>query len=197
MYPLEEKELTYDYFKKIPKTRCVFITIRDPRDRYTLNKAKDWIKKSCSAMTIVSSPKGGRHFHMLCALLPKISWSPRCSKGIHFDIKYLNDKKRINIPSPEEIQDSLMWKHIFEESKKNYLGRLSRRYPGCSMHFYIANIISQDFRRRHDRAKRLEAKTTHEKHVLKVLDYLEQNLNENDFSESFPREYEHFYVKIP
>lgn len=199
MYLLQEKETTFNYFKKIPKTRCVFITIRDPKGRYTLNKVKDWIKKSVSAMTIVRSPQGGEHFHMLCALLPKITWSPRCSKGIHFDIKYLNDKKKnpLTTPSAEEIQDSLMWKDVFERTRKNIMLRLAIRYPGCSIHFAIAEMVRDHHRRSHDRAKRLEARSTHEKHVLKVLDYLEKNLNENDFTETSPREYVHYYVKIP
>lgn len=196
-FPLEDKERTYEYFRKIPKTRCVFITIRDPRDRYTLNKAKDWIRKSCTAMTIVSSPKGGKHFHMLCALLPKVSWSPKCSKGIHFDIKYLNTKTTTSIPDANEIQESLKWKHVFETSRQEIMNRIDDSYPGCSIHFDVSHIISEYFRLRHDRAKRLEAKTSHETHVLRVLDYLEKNFNENDFTGIVPREYVHYYVKIP
>ena len=101
------------------------------------------------------------------------------------------------MPSPEEVQESLRWQHIFEETRQNLMNRLDRRYPGCAMHFSIAQMIHQYFRRKTDRAKRLEAKTSHEKHVLRVLDYLEQNYNENDFTDRDPVQYQHYYVKIP
>lgn len=196
---LPRKADLYKYFCKIPKSRCVFVTIRDPKDRYTLNKAKDWIKKSVDAMTIVSSPQGGRHYHMLCALTPKVLWSPRCSRGIHFDIQYLNKQKRseFSIPSPEEIQDSLMWQHVFETQRQNIMNRLDRRYPGCDIHFKIAVMVHDYHRIRADRAKRLEAKTSHERHVLATLNYLEKNLNENSIPDGIPEQYTHYYNLLP
>jgi len=196
---LPRKQELFDYFKKIPKGRCVFITIRDPKDKYTLNKAKDWIKKSVDAMTIVSSPQGGRHYHMLCALTPKVLWNPRCSRGIHFDIKYLNKTERsaLTIPDENEIQESLKWKHLFEAGRQNIMNRMDRRYPGCSMHYEIASMIRNYFRLRDNRAKRLVAKNTHETHVKNTLNYLEKNLNENDIPDGIPEQYIHYYNKLP
>lgn len=194
-YPLEQKQTTFLYFRKVPKSRCVFITIRDPKDKYTMSKAINWLKRYAAAMTIVSSPQGGRHFHILMALKKDAMWSPRCSKGVSFNIQYLGKKHR-ECPSPEEIQDSLKAQHYREVASLRISDRMNRRYPGCSIHFKIADMIKNYYRLKLARDNRLTAKNDHDAHILRVLNYLEKNYNENDFSDRIPREYHDYYVKF-
>lgn len=170
-----------------------------------MSKGINWMKSFCSAITMVSSPKGGRHFHMLCAL--SRAWNPRFSKGVNFDVKYLNQKKRspFAVPDANEIQDSLKWQHVFETQRQRILNRIVLKHwyedkdgiHDCSHHFRIAVMISEYFRLKENRITRLNAKTEHETHIKRVLDYLETNLNENDLSDGCPEQYIHYYVKLP
>lgn len=186
---LPYKESLFNSFKKFSKGRLLFVTIRDAKNKYTMNKAINWIKKYCDTLCIVRGLKGGVHYHLLAGLIDT-TWVPHGSKGVHFNLSYVdNDKSMRLTPTPEEVQDVLYAKHIAKCRKDTLLERLN--IPVLCIRQSRSILIY--FGKKVSKGKRLEAKSRKELHISRILEYLELNLNENDTIQQYVTSYE----KIP
>lgn len=107
-------------FEKYPKSRVVFITIKDntadPISKWKkIGKINDWIRRYAEKYAIVRGMNNGIHFHLIAGL--KTNTTLRVQKGIHFDIQYLNKKEPNPIPSDwnEIAQGADLSEYIIQE----------------------------------------------------------------------------------
>lgn len=185
---LPYKESLFNSYKNYPKSRLLFVTIRDAKDRYTMNKAINWIKKYCDTLCIVRGLKGGTHYHLLAGLIDT-TWVPHGSKGVHFNLSYVDQDKSMRlVPSDADIQDILYSKHIAKCRRESLIERLD--VPAHCVR--QSNAILTYFDRKLSKAKRIATKNRKESHILRILEYLEQNLNENDSIVRYITSYEKY-----
>lgn len=187
---IPDKEQLFEKLKKIPKSRIVFITIRDPKQRYTMNKAINWIGKHTEVLCIVRGEVGGEHYHLVAGLRANDPWTPRCSKGVHFNIQYLNAKTREPF-DPVIVEDARRSAHIAETIRNNNIIKYEIPYVCVK----ISRMIQDYFRKKTARATRIEVKNEKEKHIMRVIEYLERNLNENDDIVTYTTYYYKQYVR--
>lgn len=172
---IPDKEQLFNKLKNIPKSRIVFITIRDPKQRYTMNRAINWIAKHADVLCVVRGAVGGEHYHLVAGLRVNDPWTPRCSKGVHFNIQYLNVKERPPY-DPVIVEEDRRCAYVAESIRNANIVKYEIPYI-CVR---ISRMITDYFRKRSARTARLQAKNEKETHILRVIDYLERNLNEND-----------------
>lgn len=185
---LPYKSELYESFRKYPKSRLLFVTIRDAKCRYDMNKAINWIKKHCDTLCIVRGLAGGEHFHLLAGLTTT-TWVPKGSKGVHFRLDYVSQDHKTRVcPSDMEVQDILYAKHIKQLRTDNLIERLN--VPTICVR--IGAMIADYHRLNKARSKRLESKNKKEKEIINILNYLEVNLNENKSITRYVTSYEKF-----
>ena len=161
----------------------MFITIRDNENKWTMTKVRDWIRKYVEIQYIVSSPKNGKHFHMLVKLKDEKNFSPNCSKKIHFHFlplyKPISPRLIFQLDDSEKTQKRF---DDFEEAenikRQNTLFHFTKKYnclrTFCEVHFRKVQ------KKQKNKLLRIEKKNKVEIKILSFLNYLEKNLNENN-----------------
>jgi hypothetical protein len=184
---LPDTDYLFNRLKNIPKGRIIFVTIRDPHQKYNMNKAINWIKKNVDTYCVVKGTAGGEHYHLLASISKGSTWVPRCSKGIHFNIQYLNTKEKpLFFP---ESDDDRRDRYLAEVITNN----LVIKYKVPDVCVQLSKMVRNYFTRTTRRAKALVARTEKELHLTRVISYLEQNLNEND--EIIPYKTYHYWQR--
>jgi len=179
---LPEKAEFLVFFKKHKLAQLMFITIRDNEDKWSMTKVRDWIRKYVDLQYIVSSPKNGRHFHMLVKLKDEKNFKPRGSKKIHFHFLPLH--KPIPPRSLFQLDDSAKTQKRYDEfcdaenvKRNNTLFHLTGKY-NCLITFCKVHLEKVSKKQKNKKI-RIEKKNKEEKKILSFLNYLEKNLNEN------------------
>jgi hypothetical protein len=171
--------------KTYPFSRLAFITIRDGTQSSKwceISKIRSWIRRYSKDYIIVKGIVGGIHFHLLAGISRNCTLKPQ--KGIHFHIKYLNDKVgEIYYDTPEDVQDKLKILHYrslrFEDLTRSV---------GIEQQSIISRInamILRYWRLIKDKEKRNLAKDKKSAKITSVIDYLQKNLDENPYPDQW------------
>lgn len=181
-YPLviPDRDELFKTLKNIPKSRIVFITIRDPKQKYTMNKSINWIKKHTDVLCIVRGLEGGEHYHLIAGLKADDNWTPRCSKGIHFNIQYVN-KKNIQPFDMDDLEDLRRSQYYAEVINNSLIIKYEIPFPCVK----ISKMIKHYFRLKNARDKALVARTEKQTQICNIINYLEKNLSENSDIEQY------------
>lgn len=174
---------------KYPFSRILMITIRDPQQNTKwlgLSKIRSWLKRYSDDHIIVRGLVGGTHFHLLAGIKPKVNIKPQ--KGIHFHIVALNEKApAITFDTPEETQDRLKvihYRHLrYEDLTRNV--HVQRQEHISS----IAAMIKAYWKKKTGRIKREQAKSKKELNIVRIINYLQKNLDENESHELYLTHY--------
>lgn len=174
----EEKEDTINNLLKYPFSRLAFITIRDPsqKTKWTeMSKIRTWIRRYSDDYVIVRGMSGGIHFHLLAGI--KINKTIKPQKGIHFHIKYLNDKTEIYYDSPEEVQSRLKREYYRHEKFEEITSEIDINCQ-CIIS-QITAMIKTYWKRKRQQQKKQKVSDKKMKKIISVINYLQQNLEEN------------------
>lgn len=176
------KELFISKINKFGLTKLYFITIKDntQASKWTLiGKVNDWIRRYSTTYMIVRGMEGGKHFHLLAYIPERPTFRP--AKGIHFHITTLGDARTpMTMEDVENIDKS---KHFSAVRQLKQVKKLNIPIQCLIM----ASAITTYFKQLKDRAKRLEHKTKKQTEIQRVVDYLEQNYNENSKEDNYAK----------
>lgn len=168
-------------FIKYPLKRLFFITVKDNSQKtkwVSIGKVNDWVRKYSTTYNIVRGTNGGNHFHMLVGT--RVDAKPfRFPKGIHFHVQNVLAEKPI--PYCEDTLSQLceskrMRELIYDDLISKYHVSLSAwqqdalRQICYSIH-HRAGIAAA-------RVNQVRRQTKKERSIQRVLDYLDQNVNE-------------------
>lgn len=166
---------------KFSKSKVKFITIRDPKDSKSMDWVRKYLLKFSNCIMIVSSPKGGRHYHALMYEEKPMKFR----KKIHFHVQSIGKKS-------SEI------KFDFEDG------------PPMELHPYIPGLVGslhldvmREIRTKNNRPKmslpsrlkaRVLAKCFRQKksdEINRIISYMLVNYNENPV----PNYFSHLYIR--
>lgn len=174
---------TLRVFAKYPKSRLIFVTIKDngQNGRWTkIGKVNDWIRRYSDLYIIVRGMTGGIHFHLLAGLKP--NRHPRPAKGIHFHMKFVDQKEKVPF-------DPLEYKEAYERAwyvrHETFMQHPVVELMSCEARqitFQICEGIRTYWSLRAQRAvnnyKAREARSQKQQSILRLLVYCSENLAE-------------------
>lgn len=172
-------------FMKYPCSRLCFFTVKDNTHSTKwdkIGKVNDWIRRYSDCYIVVKGTNGGTHFHGLAGIKP--NHTPRYQKGIHMHLQYVNQKKEEIPPDFLELAKSAdMRTYIisnnFEEQSRNLFPEQQDILRA------ICKGINKYWSAKRTREKTTVRKTKKENSILRIINYLDVNLQEprdNDIS---------------
>lgn len=166
-------------FMRYPQKRLCFFTIKDNTHLTKwdkIGKINDWIRRYSNCYVVVRGMEGGTHFHGLAGIEP--NRTPRFQKGIHMDIRYVNDPRTVILPDYKEMAQSAdLRNHIIDTKFEEQSGtQLEPAQQECLR--MICTAVKAYWNRLKIRRQVAERRTKKEQSILRILGYLEKNLLE-------------------
>lgn len=163
---------------KFPSSRLLFITIRPTAAGKwnELSKIRSWVRRYSKIFIIVSSPVGGKHFHLIAGIEPNKTVRPQ--KGVHFNIQNINKKsKPLFHPSAEDVQDRLKAAYYRNEKYEELSYDLDLEAQ-CIIS-QINAMVSTYWKKKKSSSRRKCRVNEMTAAVDRVVNYLQKNLEEN------------------
>lgn len=191
----EERNAFLHALRQASLKKILFVTIRCPTQKSSwvrLGKTIDWLKRYSKHFYVVKGTANGEHMHAL--MIHNTGKTIRYQKGIHFNVVNMT-KDSIVVSDYNELKENKEKVEYYKNKRYERL-TISEHIKKQEHIAAICSMVTKYWRLIAQRAVRHEKRDVKTENYIRLLNYLDKNLNEP--REDEPQRYNDYlyYCKV-